>query len=61
MQRSLNTVFTVCAACRLTQEFVCHFCHDAENNIGDVCLKLSFCKCEVLQISMVVFKNAFMA
>lgn len=61
-ESSLNTVFTVCAACKLIQVFVLnHFCHEAENNIGNVCLKLSFCKFEVLQISVVVFENAFMA
>jgi len=40
------TVFTVCAACKLevqvTYLFVLrHFCHDAENDIDELCLKLS--------------------
>lgn len=61
VQRSLNTVYSLCCLQTHTRICLSHFCHDAENNIGDVCLKVSFCKFKVLQISMVVFKNAFMA
>lgn len=61
MQRSLCLQFVLPANSHKNLFVLSHFCHDAENNIGDVCLKVSFCKSEVLQISMVVFKNAFMA